>query len=57
MSLNLSDKRNKKVNTKSNNKKNSQAKDTFLSLFIIGLVCFIFGYKSWGKVLDKHVKY
>ena len=57
MSLNLSEKGNKKVNTRSSNKKNSQATETFLGLFIIGLIAFIFGCKTWSKVLDKHVKY
>lgn len=56
MSLNLSEK-NKGNKTPTKRRKDSQARDTFLSLFIIGLVGFIFGYKAWSKVLDKHVKY
>ena len=60
MSLNLTEKNNVKKNNiqpSGKAKRDSQAKDTFLFLFIIGIIGFIFGYKSWSKVLDKHVKY
>ena len=56
MSLNLSE-TNKGNKTPTKRKKDSQARDTFLGLFIFGLIAFIFGYKTWSKVLDKHVKY
>ena len=60
MSLNLTRKSNEKENNSQPSgkaKRDSQAKHTFLFLFVIGLIGFICGYKGWSKVLDKHVKY
>lgn len=60
MSLNLTEKNNVKKNNiqlSGKAKRDTQAKHTFLFLFIIGIIGFICGYKGWSKVLDKHVKY
>ena len=60
MSLNLTQKNNEKeknIQPTGKAKRNSQAKDTFLVLLVIGIIGFFCGYKGWSKVLDKHVKY
>ena len=57
MSLNLKEKNKTMVKTPNKRNREEQAKGTFLFLFIIGLVGFLFGYRAWNKVLDKHVKY
>ena len=60
MSLNLTRKNNNKENNiqpSGKARRDSQAKGTFLGLLIIGIIGFIFGYKTWSKFLDKHVKY
>ena len=38
-------------------KKRNDNTGTGLALFLFCLVCFIFGFKSWSKFLDKHTKY
>ncbi len=40
-----------------NKKKEDKKEGVGLGLFLFCLICFIFGYKTWSKVLNKYVKY